>query len=520
MKAFAALLDRLSTTPGQDAKLALIGRYLDTTSDPDRGWGLAVLSGDLDIPRLKAGTAKALILERVDRDLFALSYDYVGDLAETVALLWPEPAALPPPPSLTEVVEAPRLLPRDRIPAVLVGWLDGLDANGRWGLLKLMTGSLRIDVSAQLVRTAFARWAGLDLAVVEEAWFSQKPPYPALFAWAAGGAPPDVTGQTAFRPFMLAHPLDEADRANRSLSDYAVEWKWDGLRVQLVCARGETRLFSQGGEEITAGFPDLTAALDFQGVLDGQLLVLTPKGKPAPLADLQKRINRKTVSKAMMGKLPAHMRLYDILFDGQEDLRPLPFRARRARLEDWVGRTPHPRLDLSPLVEVADWATFDHLRASTRTAGMGGLMLKRWDSPYVGARPKGDWITAKPDPLSADCVLMYAQLGQGGRAASPSELTFGVWKGEDLVPLGKATLLFMEEERNRLSQWIRDHARERFGPVRAVAPELVLEIAFDAVQPSTRHRAGLVLRLPRIKRIHWNKPASEANHLETIAGLT
>ncbi|WP_413208083.1 cisplatin damage response ATP-dependent DNA ligase [Rhodospirillum sp. A1_3_36] len=524
MKAFATLLDRLSTTPGQDAKEALIGRYLDTTPDPDRGWGLAVLSGDLDLPRLKAGTAKALILERMDAQLFALSYDYVGDLAETVALLWPDAEALPPPPSLTDVVETPRLHPRERIPTVLAGWLDGLDATGRWALLKLMTGSLRVCVSAQVARTAFARWAGLDLAAVEERWFSQKPPYPALFAWAAGGVAPDVTGQTVFRPFMLAQPLEEADRANLTLSDYAAEWKWDGLRVQLVCAGRETRLFSQGGEEITAQFPDVVRPIDFQGVLDGQLLVLTPEGEPAPFTDLQKRLTRKTVSKATMGKAPAHMRLYDMLVDGPEDLRPLPFRLRRARLEDWYGRSPHPHLDLSPLVELADWAALDHLRAEARTAGANGLMLKRWESPYVGAQAKGGWISAKPDPLSAQCVLMYVHQGQGGpglggQPTAPFALTFGVWKGADLVPLGKATPRFKEEETKRLTQWIREHARERFGPVRVVAPSLVLEVTFDRVYPSPRHKAGLALRFPLIKRIGWHKPAAEADQLETLADL-
>ncbi|MCF8490175.1 MAG: cisplatin damage response ATP-dependent DNA ligase [Rhodospirillum sp.] len=515
MKAFAALVDRLSTTPGREAKLILIGAYLDRAPDPDRGWGLAVLAGDLDIPRLKAAAAKALILDRVDRELFALSHAYVGDLAETVALLWPKPPVLPKPPTLSDVVEAARLLPREELMDRLTGWLDGLDATGRWALLKLLTGGIRVGASARLARAAFARWAALEGAAVEAVWFSRKPPYPALFTWASGGEAPDVENQIALRPFMLASPLEDLERARLDLAEYAVDWTGDGIRAQLVSSGGDTRIFSREGEDITRGFPDLVAALDFEGTLDGDLRLLTPEGTPAPFAALEKRLTRETVSKAMLATLPAHARLHDVLFDGGEDLRPLPFRVRRARLEAWHGASPRPHLDLSPLVDVADWETLDRLRAE---GGTDGLRLKRWESPYVGG-PTGDWILAKRPPLSINCLLMYAQRPARGGARPPTEVTVGVWKGADLVPLGKTIPDLTEDEGKRLTQWILDHGRERFGPVRAVDPELVMEITFESVQASPRHRAGLSLRLPRIRQIHWDMPAKNADRLETLIGL-
>ncbi len=530
---FATLLDRLSTSPGRSAKLALIARWLDTTPDPDRGYGMAALVGDLTFPTARPALLRGLIETRTDPVLFALSYDFVGDLAETCALMWPDPppagmpalAASLTPPTLGTVVETLATATRLDVPGLLIRWLDALDTTGRWALLKLITGGLRVGVSARLARTAFAQWAGQPLASVEEVWFSQRPPYTALIAWAIGcGERPGLEDTAALRPFMLATPLEDGDRIvpDDSFADtYAVEWKWDGIRAQLVGAKGgrERRIYSRGGEDISAAFPDLLAAITFDGAVDGEILVLAGDGSPAPFAWLQKRLNRKTAPGGLLDSHPAVARLYDLLLDGPEDLRPLPFRERRRRLEAWMVRQPRPSFDLSPLVAAAGWPAVEALRVGARAAGREGLMLKRWDSPYVGGRPRGMWLKAKRDPLNADAVLLYAQHGHGKRSGLYSDFTFGVWSGDRLVPVGKAYSGFSDAELARLDAWVRAHTLDRYGPVRSVKAELVLEIAFDGVQRSSRHKSGLALRFPRIKRIRWDKPATEADRLDTLETL-
>ncbi len=361
---------------------------------------------------------------------------------------------------------------------------------------------------------------------MEELWHGLKPPYLDLFAWLDGrGGRPDVHAALGFRPLMLANPLDEGDLDRLDPSDYACEWKWDGIRVQIAGGGGEARLFSRTGDDIGASFPDVVANLDFAAVLDGELLIAR-EGEIAPFNDLQQRLGRKAVTRAMMARYPAHVRLYDILLDGDEDLRGLPLSRRRSRLERWYDAHRPGRMDISPLVGFRDWTHLAAIRASTRAAGIEGLMLKRWRSPYVAGRPKGPWFKWKRDPLTADCVLMYAQRGHGKRSSFYSDYTFGCWRlgvedatADELVPVGKAYSGFTDSELIELDRWVRRNTIDRFGPVRAVAPSLVLEIAFDAVQISTRHKSGVAMRFPRVRRIRWDKPAAEADRLEALQAL-
>ena len=530
MQSFAALLDGLVYAPQRTAKLRLIKRWLATTVDPDRGYGLAALTGDLALPHIRPAMIRALVESRVDPLLFALSYDYVGDLAETAALIWPgEENAKPTPPlGLAEVTSTLAAIGRDDAPAVLAGWFDSLDASGRFALLKLATGGLRVGVSARLAKTAVAKWGGVPLADIEELWHGLALPYLPLFDWLEGRAPPPSPGEAAvFRPMMLAHPLQDDELNVLDPAHFTAEWKWDGIRVQLA-ARGSVEradgvVFSRSGDDVTAAFPEIAEALRFSAVLDGELLVLRG-GTVAPFGDLQQRLGRKAPSRTMCQRHPAHVRLYDILFDGDEDLRALPFAERRARLEAWFARTAPERMDLSPLVPFAMWADLASLRAGARDAGSEGLMLKRRDSTYVAGRPKGLWFKWKRDPHTIDCVLMYAQRGHGKRSSYYSDYTFGCWRPgadglPDLVPVGKAYFGFTDDELIQLDRWVRAHTTERFGPVRAVAPGLVLEIAFDAVQPSTRHRSGVAMRFPRVHRIRWDKPAAEADTLANLRAL-
>jgi len=519
MRAFSQLLDALVYTRARGGKLKLIGDYLRRAPDPDRGYALAALTGGLDLPAVKPATIRAIAEARVDPVLLRMSRDYVGDMAETVSLLWPAPEGEIDDGTLrlADMVGRLKALGRAEAPAALGRMLDHLDASGRFALLKLATGALRVGISARLAKVAVAKAFGLDVDAVEGVWSDLKPPYPELFAWAEGRGPQPPSGR--FQPFMLAYPLEELEV---SLDDYAAEWKWDGIRVQIVRAAGETRLYSRAGDDVTGSFPDVAEAFVHDGVLDGELLVrgAFQGGEAGSFNALQQRLNRRAVSARMLADFPAFVRLYDILFDGAEDLRPLPWTARRARLEAFVPQLDPLRFDLSALIDVPDFAALADIRAAARDAAIEGVMLKRRDSPYVAGRRAGLWYKWKRDPLTADCVLMYAQRGSGKRSSFYSDYTFGCWTPEGtLLPVGKAYFGFTDEELKWLDQFVRSHTIARFGPVREVEKRLVLEIAFDSIHASTRHKSGLAMRFPRIARIRTDKPTAEADTIEGLKRL-
>ncbi|MCX7339700.1 MAG: cisplatin damage response ATP-dependent DNA ligase [Hyphomicrobiales bacterium] len=537
LNSFAWLLDRLAYEPRRNGKLALITDYFRRSPDPERGFALAAMTGQLRFANAKAGLIRALIAERADPELFALSYDYVGDLSETVALMWPERHGAAghnrPAPTLAEVVEALLTTDRRSLPALLAGWLDALDETGRWALLKLITGGLRIGVSARLAKTALAALGDLEADDIEEVWHGLEPPYAALFAWAEGLGPrPEASDPAPFRPAMLAHPLEDEDFDRLAPADFSAEWKWDGIRVQAASGlnnqgRRVTRLYTRSGEDISGAFPDLAEGIGFDGAIDGELLIVVD-GRVQSFNVLQQRLNRKTVSARLMAELPAHIRAYDILYDGAEDVRALPLAARRTRLEAFVARHGAARIDLSPQLSFDRWEALAACRADPAGAGAGpdadaieGLMLKRRDAPYLPGRPKGLWYKWKRDPALLDCVLMYAQRGHGKRSSFYSDFTFGCWRADDvLVPVGKAYFGFTDEELAQLDRFVRKNTINRFGPVREVAhgaeAGLVLEIAFEGIQRSTRHKSGVAMRFPRINRIRWDKPPHEADRMQTI----
>ena len=529
MRDFSQLLDALVYTRSRTAKLKLIGDYLRRTPDPDRGYALAALTGELNLPAVKPAAIRAIVEERIDPTLFYMSWDYVGDLAETTSLLWPRPPDQPADVDdgtlrIANTVERLASLGRAEAPGALAAMLDHLDASGRFALLKLATGELRIGVSARLAKVALAEAFGLDVDAVEEVWHGIGPPYLPLFAWAEGHGPqPTAENVPVFRPFMLAHPLEDL---RLSMADYAAEWKWDGIRVQLVRAGSETRLYSRAGDDITRSFPDVAAVFASDGVLDGELLVRGEfqGGQAGSFNALQQRLGRKLVSTRMLADFPAFVRLYDILIDGTEDLRPLPWSERRARLEAFVPGLDPDRFDLSALIEADSFEALEAIRAGTRDAAIEGVMLKRRDSPYVAGRRTGLWYKWKRDPLVADCVLMYAARGSGKRSSYYSDYTFGCWTGApedgaELLPVGKAYFGFTDEELMWLDRFVRNHTVQRFGPVREVEKKLVLEVAFDSIHDSKRHKSGLAMRFPRISRIRTDKPAHEADTIETLRKL-
>ncbi len=552
MKAFAALIDRLIYTRSRNSKLALIADYLRHTPDPDRGWAIAALTESLDFPAVKSAMVRALLATRVDEDLFRLSRHFVGDTAETAALLWPDNKPLPfrggvgvrpvdvaqgeqaPPRSSPEgegelsvsaAVDALTAATRATSPAILADLLDRLDADGRYALLKLALGGMRVGVSARLAKQAFAQAFDVPVDDVEELWHAIPPPYAPLFAWGEGRAErPDLADVAFFRPFMLAHPLDDA---TVDLADYAAEWKWDGIRVQIVHGGGQTRIYSRGGEEISGAFPELVAAFDQDAVIDGELLVRgdaqggpEEQGGAASFNALQQRLGRKTVSKKMLAESPAFVRVYDLLAVDGNDLRGLPWTERRRQLESFVPRLADSHFDLSQVIDANDFEDLATRRAGARDAAIEGVMLKRRDAPYVAGRRAGLWYKWKRDPLTADCVMMYAQRGNGRRASFYSDYTFGCWSETgELLPVGKAYSGFTDEELKWLDKFVRDNTLNRFGPVREVEKSLVLEVAFDSIHASKRHKSGLAMRFPRIARIRRDKPAEEADRIATLLAM-
>ena len=579
MNRFAALLDRLAYEPGRNNKLRLLTGYFLEVEDSDRGYALAALTGALSFKHAKPGLIRDLIADRTDPVLFALSYDYVGDLSETVALMWPKAASAPSPacgrgkesswrisnhhniapsPTLTEVVTTLRTLGKTELPKQLARWLDELDDTGRWALLKLVTGAMRIGISARLAKTAVAEFGGKDVNDIELMWPGLAPPYLDLFAWLEGRSDKPVNlDPTPFRPVMLAHAIEDADFANLDAADFIAEWKWDGIRVQAVSGRDPrgrmvARLYSRSGEDITKSFPDLLPSLHLQDssnlehdvsrkplrtfrhhapfAIDGELLVLR-EGRVQSFNVLQQRLNRKIVSPKLTREYPIHLRAYDLLGEGDADLRTLPFAERRKRLEAFVTRLDDPRIDLSPVIPFESWDELTSARADPASAGAGedaqaveGVMLKRRDAPYLPGRPKGHWWKWKRDPHIIDAVLMYAQRGHGKRSSYYSDYTFGVWTnsedGELLVPVGKAYFGFTDEELLQIDRFVRRNTTEKFGPVRHVVHEpdqgLVLEVAFEGLARSPRHKSGIAMRFPRINRLRWDKPPREADRLETL----
>ena len=544
MRRFADLLEKLILTPSRNAKIdALVGYFRDTP-DPDRGYALAAITRELTLKNFRPSGLRALVTERVDPVLFAMSYDYVGDMAETIALIWPEEPrkkGVETLPGVADFILKVESCSKSDLEDLISKWFDDASEKERWAMIKLATGGLRVGVSARLAKTALARHGGQELDEIEKIWHGLDIPYTNLFTWLDGlGDKPHIEANQTFHPMMLSNALDsERDFERLDPASYDAEWKWDGIRVQLVIDNAEpqnndsakARIFSRSGDDISCAFPDVTSSLSGQAVLDGELLIGKPTGReigspeaiyrdPQPFNYLQQRLNRKQAAKKHLRDLPAFVRVYDMLFDDKLDIRGLPLTTRRDRLAGFLERHDNPRLDLSETLTFNSWADLAMLRAEgTDCFGHEGLMIKARGSTYVAGRPKGPWFKWKRDPRVIDTVMMYAQRGHGRRSSFYSDFTFGIWKGNEIVPVGKAYSGFTDKELRELDIWVRAHTTNRFGPVREVEKALVVELAFDSAHLSPRHKSGIALRFPRINRIRWDKLAAEADTLETIRNL-
>lgn len=518
MKRFADLVDRLTFTDRDDRKLALLADYFRTVPDPDRGYALGVLIGALPMPRVSSATLRGLALERIDPVLFDLSHDFVGDLAESVALIWPNDPAKSTPLTLAAVVERLHAAGKAERPGQLAVWLNRLPGPQRWLLLKLATNGLRVNVSPHLARQALARLGGVDLGAIEAVWQALTPPYRDLFAWLDGnGSPPTAPAIAGYRPMMPVQQIDDdaVEKLDPALS-HAV-WTCDGLRCQLVLEGAVARLYGPHGDDLSARFPDLLDGLEGDAVLDGELLVVR-NGLPGDTNDLQQRLKRKRPTAAVLADYPVTFRAFDLLARHGEDIRALELAKRLECLRDWRGATGFMGIELAPNVDFADWAAL----GETRTAappGTAGILLRRLDRPYDRSDAGTVWHLWRHPPQSVRALLLYVECEGNGRSGPPGSGTVALWQQDRLVPIGRVAFEFDDMDLDRLTAWVREHARERYGPVTQVAPDLVVDVAFDAVLPAPRRKAGLTLHNARLSRILWDAPATQAQSIDELTSI-
>jgi DNA ligase-1 len=525
VKRFARLYSALDETTRTNAKVAAMVDYLETTPAEDAIWAISLLMGRkprqaVPAPRLRRWAAEEA---GVPDWLVDASDDVVGDLAETIALLLPARAAAAGRPlhawveqDLLPLRALPEELQRER---VLSAW-RAMDRSQRFVWNKLITGAFRVGVSRKLVTRALARFSGLPEAVLAHRlmgeWTPAPPFYRRLFSSETGDA--DISRPY---PFFLATPLAGVPEDLGPAGEWQAEWKWDGIRAQVIRRRGQTFIWSRGEELVTDRFPEIAAAaqaLPDGTVLDGEILAWRD-GRPLDFAALQQRIGRKRLDPRVLQDVPVLLIAYDLLECRGEDIRGRELGRRAAALAELIAQAADPRLTASPSLPAAGWAELAKLRDEARTRGAEGLMLKRRSSPYRIGRPRGDWWKWKVDPLSVDAVLTYAQRGHGKRSGLYTDYTFSVWDGGRLVPFAKAYSGLTDAEIRDVDRFIRANTTERFGPVRAVKPELVFEIAFEGIRRSSRHRSGVAVRFPRIARRRTDKTADDADTLDAVKAL-
>ena len=560
MKRFAALYTELDrSTATLDKRAALVGYFRDAPPR-DAAWALHLLSGGkvAGPKRRIAGTRELrewIVAESGLPDwLVDASYDQVGDLAETLALLIDEPAEPGDDVGLADWIER-RLLPvANREPetrrAVVTGAWRSLCFDERLAFNKLLTGALRVGVSQRMVQQALAEMSGIDIALIAQRMLGNWQPTPAFMRDLLSPDALPADRQQPY-PFFLASPLESALRAAPGdditmgdepepeapslagdpdavaralgpIDGWLLEWKWDGIRLQLIHRDDDAALWSRGEERLDGRFPEIEAAaatLPRRCVIDGELLAWGDADVPMPFTALQKRIQRLKPGAKTLADAPVRVRAYDLLELDGEDLRERPLHERRARLEALLDAHGDPRITVSPRVDVGSWSEAAGLREGARERGVEGLMLKRLGSPYQSGRRRGDWWKWKIDPLTVDAVLMYAQSGHGRRSTLYTDYTFGLWDGDVLVPVAKAYSGLDDREILQLDRWIRAHTLERFGPVRSVTAHHVFELGFEAVNRSSRHKSGIAVRFPRILRWRHDKPVAEADRLDTLKAL-
>jgi DNA ligase-1 len=528
MRDFAQLIRELDRTNKTNQRLAALVRFFDVADDRDAIWAVALLSGrrprrPISASQLREWAAEAAGLPQW---LFAASYDVVGDLAETVALCLPAPSEghgeQHEARSLADWMEEVLIPLRtrdedDKREAVLRAWRT-LSEQERFVFNKLLTGGFRVGVSRKMVTRALSQVFGIDANVLAHRLMGKWEITAEFYRSIRDPDTRDAAGGQPY-PFLLAHPLEVEPADLGSPRDFVVEWKWDGIRAQVIRRSGQTWIWTRGEELVTDAFPELAeAAADLPDgtVLDGEVVAF--REHILPFSELQRRLNRKKVGTKLLRDVPLAFIAWDILEHRGLDLRDRPLQARRLALEETLGGL-EGRLLISEPHRAATWQDFAALRAQSRAHRAEGLMLKARDSAYGVGRVRGSWWKWKLDPMSVDAVLMYAQRGHGRRSNLYTDYTFGVWHEGELVPFAKAYSGLRDEEFRAVDRFVKQHTRERFGPVRSVTPELVFELHFEGIRSSRRHKSGLALRFPRMARWRRDKRPEDADHLSTLQAL-
>ena len=535
MKHFADLYAALDETNKTSAKVAALARYFAVAPAVDAAWAVFFLTGRKPRQVVPSRKLREWAIEAAGLPdwLFDESYHAVGDAAETISLLLPEPTGSAPEPLhwWVEKVLLPlrKMEEADQRAALVRAW-RAMDRRQRFVWNKLITGEFRVGVSHLLVTRALAGVSGLPPATVAHRLMGDWSPTPEFYHQLVAPEDGAVEASRPY-PFFLAYPLEAEPATLGPVSDWQAEWKWDGIRSQLIRRAGQTFLWSRGEELVTERYPELRAvgdALPDGTVIDGEILPWSGRGVQ-PFAQLQRRIGRKTLGKKLLAEVPVILLAYDLMEDGGIDIRGRPLEERRARLEtivtNWRAAAFTPaegafaHLQLSPVINAASWDDVARLRLESRSRNVEGLMLKRHGSPYRVGRQRGDWWKWKIHPHTMDAVLITAQRGSGKRASLYTDYTFGLWDNGKLVPVAKAYSGLTDAEIREVDAFVRQHTVEKFGPVRSVRPELVFELAFEAIQRSTRHKSGVAVRFPRILRWRTDKPAAEADTLETLRAM-
>jgi DNA ligase-1 len=525
VKAFANLYAAIDRTTATNEKVAALVEYFRSAPPDDAAWAVHFLSGRR--PKRLVGSRKLAAWAAEEAELpgwlFEESYQQVGDLAETITLVLPG-AGQSNEMSFSSWVE--RLLQLrgeddDVQREVMTSAWRELRPAERLVWNKLITGSFRVGASQRLVIRALSQLSGITEEVIAHRLMGTWEPTAEFFQCLIASDTRDADASRPY-PFFLAHPLEGSPDQLGDPAEWIAEWKWDGIRAQLIRRSGRTYLWSRGEELLSGRFPEVeeAAALLPEGtVLDGELLPWVD-GSPLPFARLQRRIGRKSLGRKILDEVPAALVAYDLLELDSTDLRSRPLSERRTRLGSLLHVIPSAgRLLLSPEVELTNWETLGRQRQTARHLGAEGLMLKRRSSAYGVGRRRGDWWKWKVDPLTVDAVLIYAQPGSGKRAGLFTDYTFGIWDGQHLVPFAKAYSGLTDEEIKQVDRFVRRNTLEKFGPVRTVKPELVFELHFEGIQPSTRHKSGIAVRFPRMARWRTDKKAEEADTIQTVRAM-
>ncbi|MFN2635422.1 MAG: ATP-dependent DNA ligase [Gemmatimonadaceae bacterium] len=526
MRDFARLYTEIDSTTRTNEKVDAMARYLASSPPGDAAWAVYFLSGGRPkrlVPVRRLATW-AMEESGTPEWLFEESYQAVGDLAETITLLLPATTASSEA-ALTYWVEE-RVLPLSRLAEedqralVVQSWRD-LSSIERYVWNKLITGSFRVGVSQSLLVRAVSKASGVPEATISHRVAGDWRPTAESYERLVARHTEQPSHSTPY-PFFLAYPLEGEIESLGELAEWQAEWKWDGIRAQLIRRKGESFLWSRGDELITERFPEVVSAAEWLPdgtVIDGEILPWRA-GRPLPFAQLQRRIGRKNLSAKLRAEIPIVILAYDLLEIEGEDIRERPLSWRRSRLAQLLGTTnPESRILISPVIEASEWRQLGEARRKARELGAEGLMLKRGDAPYGVGRRKGGWWKWKLEPYTVDAVMVYAQPGHGRRALLHTDYTFAVWDGDTLIPFAKAYSGLTDTEIGELDAWIRRNTLEKFGPVRAVKPEQVFELGFEGIQASTRHKSGIAVRFPRILRWRKDKPAAEADTMDSLRGI-